>query len=1345
MMLSRFFAAGAAASLLTANLFAQLPGSFTTNITVNSQTLTVNFSNHPIRSVNYAINVQQPDGSFLPFDPGPPSTYLGTIVGVPGAIACATLLTNGHFWARISFEAGDEWIYFTGPNPAAYVRGNTNYNFFSYPTTPLVTATGGAGTNIYAAEIAVDSGWNHFNACGQDLYRTVMAVENSILSGNYVYLRDAGILHRIGQVFIRADFNQDPYHSITSAGGKLGAVRDFLNTASTTHDVGAVADSIGGGVAWVGVIGTGNRYSANGYSGTQNGDFSTVWRHEAGHNWGALDYEGGTAEGVTIMNGNALARFSGPEENKMINHRNSKTGILDNLGPYSFPLPPRASMDAGQLYYPGDVLIDVLKNDHSGNGLALSLLTSNSTSLRGGSVAISIGTGPSGRDQLLYTPPTNNPTGVDKFAYRITDSAGRTGLGYVYVKVDPPVASPSPFDFAGNVPPSTDLSWTTFKPGSQYDVYFGTDLAAVTSATTNSPVFRGRQLSLTNDPGLLASAVTYYWRVDVVMTNGVLVPGTVWRFTTAPSPLEANLLVHLTFDNADINGQNNDNVVDVAYPADNFEASSATPFQPGVIGEAIALASTNSFVRSISSDIIPTSSGGTISTWMKTTNAGGGTYLVSVEGAWVVQHQSGGGILAFMDGSSSGNGTFGTGLNDGNWHHVLAANDGATTRLYLDGALSGTYAETIYNLGSLTRQVGVGANYDGTANFFTGTVDDVCIWARGLTASEADYVYTNGLAGKTVEKETILTRISFEAADGFTGYVSPNFAALGTKTDSFGAEWSGLAGDVQIWNRSDIAPSGVQCLKLGENNTDALCRVRFPGTTNGVGVVTFDYAVFSSQSDCDLSLSYSNATSGGWIEVWTTHAANSDPWWADKPWPGVSIPIFVSGDVDLLLKKVGVKGVLIDNFRVSSKTDFAPVFAGNPLTKAGASAGVAYATSIADDVYDPTPGDMFTFSKLSGPAWLNVAANGALTGTPTGSDYGANNFALRVTDATGKTGDATLTITVSVSATTLMAGSVPNSGYNRFWSWLSADNPSSPNGVGADANAAVVTRWDDVRGGLDHDLARNSGAGGGGTFRTNRVNGLPTINYTGTQNHWGAYNVAGEFQTMTNGYTIFAVARVNSHAATAYLFDGASGNGRVALRAVTGSPAKWQLQAVRTFGGAAINTTTNTANLTTSVFQVHAVQVSGTTMTHYINGALAGSGVFADGGTPLPMSGLILSCDAAVANHMECDIAEVLAYTETLSGASRTNIESYLLTKYALAALPPPASPTITPSVVGTNLHLQIASQSGYYYVVQAATNLAPPTAWSNFSTNAGTGGTMNLSVPVSPSQPQRFFRLWAY
>ena len=101
--------------------------------------MTVNFTNHPIRSTNYAVKVQQSDGSWLAYDPGVPSTYLGTVVGQPGAIACATWLTNGYLWARISFEAGNEWVYSTGPSSNAYVRGTTNYNYFNYPSSSIVS------------------------------------------------------------------------------------------------------------------------------------------------------------------------------------------------------------------------------------------------------------------------------------------------------------------------------------------------------------------------------------------------------------------------------------------------------------------------------------------------------------------------------------------------------------------------------------------------------------------------------------------------------------------------------------------------------------------------------------------------------------------------------------------------------------------------------------------------------------------------------------------------------------------------------------------------------------------------------------------------------------------------------------------------------------------------------------------------------------------------------------------------------------------------------------------------------------------------------------------------------
>ncbi len=82
--------------------------------------------------------------------------------------------------------------------------------------------------------------------------------------------------------------------------------------------------------------------------------------------------------------------------------------------------------------------------------------------------------------------------------------------------------------------------------------------------------------------------------------------------------------------------------------------------------------------------------------------------------------------------------------------------------------------------------------------------------------------------------------------------------------------------------------------------------------------------------------------------------------------------------------------------------------------------------------------------------------------------------------------------------------------------------------------------------------------------------------------------------------------------------------------------------------------------------------------------------------------------------------------------------------KVGSAAPPPP--PTIAPvTVSGTNLVVSVATVLGASYVLQSATNLTPTINWQNESTNAGTGGNLILNVPIIPSQPQKYLRLWVY
>lgn len=78
----------------------------------------------------------------------------------------------------------------------------------------------------------------------------------------------------------------------------------------------------------------------------------------------------------------------------------------------------------------------------------------------------------------------------------------------------------------------------------------------------------------------------------------------------------------------------------------------------------------------------------------------------------------------------------------------------------------------------------------------------------------------------------------------------------------------------------------------------------------------------------------------------------------------------------------------------------APSFTSDPITEVNATEDTAYNSTISDNASD-FESDAMTFSKVSGPAWLSVASNGTLSGTPGISDVGNNIFTVQVDDAEG--------------------------------------------------------------------------------------------------------------------------------------------------------------------------------------------------------------------------------------------------------------------------------------------------------------------------------------------------------
>lgn len=147
---------------------------------------------------------------------------------------------------------------------------------------------------------------------------------------------------------------------------------------------------------------------------------------------------------------------------------------------------------------------------------------------------------------------------------------------------------------------------------------------------------------------------------------------------------------------------------------------------------------------------VPNSATATYAFWFKSSQTGGAQErtLLSIEGGWFsfLHPTSTTGVTASFSGSSSGVTNLGD-YADGDWHHLLASNNGTTTTVYIDGVQEASYANTNYDLSGLNRATGVAAKWDGTRTIL-GNMSQVAVWsdAKGLTEAQALYNSGNGLA-----------------------------------------------------------------------------------------------------------------------------------------------------------------------------------------------------------------------------------------------------------------------------------------------------------------------------------------------------------------------------------------------------------------------------------------------------------------------------------------------------------------------------------------------------------------------------------------------------------------------
>ena len=190
----------------------------------------------------------------------------------------------------------------------------------------------------------------------------------------------------------------------------------------------------------------------------------------------------------------------------------------------------------------------------------------------------------------------------------------------------------------------------------------------------------------------------------------------------------------------------------------------------------------------------------------------------------------------------------------------------------------------------------------------------------------------------------------------------------------------------------------------------------------------------------------------------------------------------------------------------------APQFAATTINGGSATQNQPYSGTLATSATDADAGDTLVFAKVSGPVWLQVAADGTLSGTPGYGDDDLQEFVVSVTDSSGASDSAVLTIAMPVVIGNGTWLSDLDGSWGEVGNWSSA---FPANGVGASANFSTLNISADRTVTLD---------------RTRALGSLTFGDTSGTQG-WTLASTDGASLILDTGTTTAATVTVNQNTA----------------------------------------------------------------------------------------------------------------------------------------------------------------------------------------------------------------------
>jgi hypothetical protein len=399
------------------------------------------------------------------------------------------------------------------------------------------------------------------------------------------------------------------------------------------------------------------------------------------------------------------------------------------------------------------------------------------------------------------------------------------------------------------------------------------------------------------------------------------------------------------------------------------------------------------------------------------------------QGEYMLNVNSSGTVNFFVYGTSAYqfNLTTAAAINDGQWHHLAAVRSGTSGKVYIDGV------EVVNGSGAIqalqSRAVSIGYDHRDSNKRFAGLIDDVRIYERALSAGEIDDLHdvlVPNRAPSFTADPTVKAAATEDAA--YTGSLAanasdPDFGDAMTFAKVSGPAWLAVAGNgaltgtpgngnvgpnsfiVRVTDPSGLSDDAVLSITV-DNANDAPVFAADPiSGSNATEDAAYSGTLAGTASDIDAgdTPSYSKVSGPAWLSVGSNGTLSGTPGNGDVGPNSFTVRVTDGG---------GVYDEAVFNVAVTNVND-APVFAADPVVGGDATEDTPYSGSLAGTANDIDADDTLAFAKVSGPAWLSVASNGALTGTPSNSDVGSGNFTVRVTDAAGLYAETTLAIAVA--------------------------------------------------------------------------------------------------------------------------------------------------------------------------------------------------------------------------------------------------------------------------------------------------------------------------------------------